>query len=83
MSDRLTVKEFQEAADEMIDTLREYGLLPSKLIVADRYKTELLKEIQEVMGIKEPFTYKGVLVEFQSMQKEVSMYLQTEGHWEL
>lgn len=82
MSDKLTVNKFQETADKMIDTLREYGLIPSKLIVADRYKEELLRELQEVMEIKPPFTYKGVLVEFQSLPKEISMDLLTAGHWE-
>ena len=82
MEDKFTAEEFQEAVDQIINAYSKYGIIPSKITVSQRYKEELMEDLQSVMEIKEPFTYKGIPVVFNPLPEDQTISVQSDGWWE-
>ena len=73
----MDLNELTDLVWKSIESLQEAGQRESKIIIADRYKEELLEQHRRLVNC-EPTTFFGLPLEFKDLPEEIIFIVESE-----
>lgn len=74
----MDLNELTDLVRKSVERLREVGQKESKIIIADRYKEELLEQHRKLVNC-EPTTFFGLPLEFESLPSGLICIVESEA----
>ena len=71
----MPLKKLHEMLHETLAEIEEDGETPSRLVISDRYKDQLLKEGEQYLKDGYQLRYMGVPVEFANLADNIHFYI--------
>lgn len=74
----MDLNELTDLVRESVMKLNEYGAKGSRVVIADRYKKELLEQHRKLVNC-EPATFFGLPLEFKDLPEEMIFIVESEA----